>query len=209
MTDLTKWPRLLVSGEQVTREQANDILIRTNPPYLIANDKALLRVVAAEFGVPIDENGEADYRASREVFERLGFLRLGYLHNDRILSPWIGGPRGWCDWDGRIGTSNYNIGKYPTREAVHEDLVAIAKTWPFLQMHVQLLANEGEGELVAMWIVGDGRAVYVEPGEPLPRGAELSEEDVLRRLLPGGEGGFTVERLREAVRQVRASAGGR
>lgn len=35
--DLTKWPRLLVTGQPVTEDQANDILIRTDDWYIVGN----------------------------------------------------------------------------------------------------------------------------------------------------------------------------
>lgn len=52
---VTKWPRLLVVGDNVTPEQADQILIRTNSWYLFSNDKGWERTVqqlAVEFGYP-------------------------------------------------------------------------------------------------------------------------------------------------------------
>lgn len=205
MTELTKWPRLIVVGDPVTREQANDILIRTNDRYFFTNDHAWEQIVADVYGIPLGKYG-LDHQASAAVFERLGVLNLRYLTNARIMSSWIGGPHGWCDWDGRIGCNTHNIGKWPAVEEVQEDLDAIAGTWPFLRMQVQLVTDEGEGELAAMWVVRDGTPTFVEPGERLPM-ADLSEGQLLDRLLSGrlSERGVALDRLREAVAQVAGS----
>jgi hypothetical protein len=209
--DLTKWPRLLVAGEPVTREQANDILIRTAPRHFFTNDQRWLRQVAEEYRIPLDRYGGPRWPDMAEVFDSLGVLHLTYLTNDQIMSPWVGGPHGWCDWEGRIGCSTHNIGKWPAFEDVQGDLDDIAGAWPFLRMDVQLVTDEGEGELAAMWRLIDGEAVFVEPGERLPMG-EIDESVLLRCLAGrdrGVERGVSLERLREALEQARAAARGR
>ncbi|MEV0617644.1 hypothetical protein AB0I81_30285 [Nonomuraea sp. NPDC050404] len=222
MTDLTKWPRLLVAGEPVTREQANEILIRTDPWFLSPNDQAWVSAVegvAAEYGMPVDppfsadiETKKASWAAKRAWQKRTGVLQLEYLGNQRIASPWIGGPKGWCDWDGRIGCSNYNIGKYPSVEQLTSEWQRIAVAFPYLRLHAQVLdidEDEGTGPVLATWAVMDGRAALVEPvGEVAPI-VQLDEWDVLARLLPGGERGVTLERLREALAQGAKKSGER
>ncbi len=205
MTDLTKWPRLIVAGDPVTREQANDILIRTNDRYLFTNDSAWEQAVTDMYGIATGKYGP-DYQSAKTVFDRLGVLNLHYLTNARIMSSWIGGPHGWCDWDGRIGCNTHNIGKWPTVEEVQEDLDQIAAAWPFLRMQAQLVTDEGEGHLAAMWVVQSGTATFVEPGEPMPT-ADLTETQILDRLLTGrlSERGVPLDRLREAVAQVAGS----
>lgn len=205
MIDLTKWPRLIVAGDPVTREQANDILIRTNDRYLFTNDSAWEQAVAGVYGIAMGKYG-LDWQSAKTVFDQLRVLDLHYLNNSRVMSAWIGGPHGWCDWDGRIGCNTHNIGKWPTVEEVQEDLDAIAGAWSFLRMQVQLVTDEGEGELAATWVVQDGAATFVEPGKRLPT-ADLTEGQVLDRLLTGrlSERGVSLERLREAVAQVAGS----
>ncbi|GAA4102264.1 hypothetical protein [Actinomadura miaoliensis] len=210
MSELPKWPRLLVTGDPVTREQANEIIIRTHSPILWANDQEWNQQVAAAYGIPLDRHGQPIWREARDVYAELGCLDLAYLHNHQIISSWIGGCHGWCDWDGTIGCSNYNIGKWPTREEVQDDLDTIAAAWPFLTMDVQLVdvdENETVRELLAMWRVRDGRAVFVEPGELVarPTGPDLLGF-VLALAVPGGtawERGVSLSRLREALAQVR------
>ena len=207
MRDLTKWPRLIVvpgKAEPVTREQANEILLRTNGPVHWVNDRAWVREVAAALGVPVDERYSGmEWKAYGQWFASIGGLDLHYLHNSRIMSAWIGGPHGWLDWDGTIGCSTWNIGKWPSYEAVQEDWQAIAAAFPYLDLHAQLITDEGEGEVAAQWRVTGGQAALVEPvGEFKPQ--ELSEMDVLLRIVGRyGERGVSLERLKEAVAQVR------
>lgn len=218
MRDLTKWPRLIVVPEKpepVTRQQANEILLRTNGPYFGSNDRAWERSIADVLGiamtwreVPGMPGGgwwDMTYASASEWYKSIGGLDLHYLVNSRIVSAWIGGPHGWLDWDGNVGCSTWNIGKWPSYEEVQEDWSAIAAAFPYLDLHAQLITDEGEGDVAGQWRVVGGRAALVEPVarfEPL----ELSEADVLMRVLGRhGERGVDLERLREAATQLRAA----
>jgi hypothetical protein len=213
----TKWPRLLVTGHPVTTEQADDILIRTNHWGLNhTNDPDWARTLAdisAEHGLPREpdsrgpnSDGQAwiDHSEARDTWnKRMGVLDLHYLHNSRIVSAWIGGPHGWCDWDGTIGCANYNIGKWPSDEEVLEDLCAIAAAFPFLTMTVQLVEDEGAGGLAGEWRVAAGHVVHdPEPAEQLQARDELTEMGILLRMMPGGERGVSPARLRTALDRV-------
>jgi hypothetical protein len=216
--DLTKWPRLIVVPEKpepVTREQANEILIRTTSPYLYTNDHLLDLAVREILGHPHKDSwhgpaaGEVKdwIGAEREWRASLGILDLHYVYNSRIVSAWIGGPHGWCDWDGTLGCSTWNIGKWPSREDVTADWEAIAAAFPYLDLHVQLIITDsGDGELADEWRVHDGHAAPVEPVDRFTA-KDLSDADVLGRFLYGSECGVSLERLREAVGQVRKSCG--
>lgn len=150
----------------------------------------------------------AHWRQLRHWTDRVGVLQLHYLGNEQIMSSWIGGPHGWCDWDGRIGCSNYNIGKWPSGDEVTEDLTAIAKTWPFLRMHVQLITDEGSGDLAAMWAVEDGKAALVEPIGLIDQPHDDVEGMVWELMTsPFRERGVSLERFREALIQVRGQVG--
>ncbi|MFC7641532.1 hypothetical protein ACFQX6_11430 [Streptosporangium lutulentum] len=137
----------------------------------------------------------------------MGILRLHYLDNARIASSWIGGPKGWCDWDGQIGCSTYNVGKWPTVEELTSDWETIAAAFPYLKLHAQVVDNEGDGKAAATWAVRDGRAALVEPVDLVTPMQHLDELDVIGRILGlGGERGVTLERLREALDQVAKAA---
>ena len=214
MRDLTKWPRLIVipaKPEPLTREQANEILIRTNSPYLYSNDHAWERTVREILGHPRKSSTEgpsaggirAWIEAEEEWRAGLGILDLHYLYNSRIMSAWIGGPKGWVDWDGNVGCSTWNIGKWPSYEEVQEDWDAIAAAFPYLDFHAQLITDEGDGDVAAQWRIADGKAAMVEPIERF-QPQDLDEASILFRFtFAGGERGVSLERLREAVEQVR------
>lgn len=207
--DLTKWPRLLVVGDPVTEEQANEVILRTTNWHLCTNDRAFERAVYAEIGVPADQYGWPIGRALSDFEASIGCLNLHYLANARIASSYIGGPHGWCDWDGTIGCSTYNIGKWPAASDVDGEWRAIAAAFPFLRLRAQLIADEGEApEVAAEWSVRDGSAELVEPGERIakPNGPDLGA--FLASLHFGAaarERGVSMDRLREALVQVEAT----
>lgn len=230
---IVKWPRLLVVGENVTREQANEIIIRTTPmSFLFTNDKAWLDTVHRELGLPSDEadnfDEDVDTRLARHReqwakidarMEELGVLNLYNLNNHRIASAYIGGPHGWCDWDGHIGTATYNVGKWPTAQEIHSDLTDIATAFPYLRMSVQVLndydastvGDDGEISYAfayedtapVTWNVKDGVVTYTtSPQPPIASPTEDGESIVKRFTSRDVERGVSVERLREAVAQV-------
>lgn len=212
--DPGKWPHLLVAGENITPEQADHLLIRTADfHYLDCNDDEWNRTVGAiVFG---DENLLQSYNIfrfhqARARAQELHVLPLEYLSNYRIASAWIGGSRGWCDWDGRIGCTNYNIGKWPTFEEVGAEWAAIAAAFPYLDLTAQLISDEGAGGLCAQWRVKDGVAVPEKIGKPVATHAQMTAEgkaamDRFLDLLGGAEHterGVTAERLQQAIDAV-------
>ncbi|MFF4388540.1 hypothetical protein ACFY0G_17435 [Streptomyces sp. NPDC001552] len=205
--DLSKWARLLVTGTPVTPEQADDILIRTANPYLLdGNDKAWTMEVYGALGLTPGRYGNATTESIREVTEELDLLQLSVLYTSRIASTWVGGPHGWCDWDGTIGSANYNLGRWPDRDTVLAEWELIATQFPYLDLTAQLVADEGTGKVVGQWRVLDGHAAEEPTGPPITRLVELGEEDFFRRVLvPGGERGVSPQRLESAVERVRSA----
>lgn len=218
MRDLTKWPRLIVAAEPghetVTREQSNEILLRTDAGDFWVNDREWTKACADVLGIPSEwrayKNGggyqDVSWREADAWRKSIGALDLHYCVNSRIMSAWIGGPHGWLDWDGNLGCSTWNIGKWPSHEEVTEDWQRIAAAFPYLDLHVQCIANEGEGDVAGQWRVTGGKAAMVEPVERMqPR--ELGEADLLLRFFSrGAERGVSLERLREANEQLRGTA---
>jgi hypothetical protein len=218
---LPKWPALLVQGEKVTPEQAKEILIRTDSFSFSSNDEAfsselnnivygvkgkswsLTENLQKKFG--FDWSQACNYTEEKRT--EVGNLDLQYLYNSRIVSSWIGGPKGWCDWDGNIQTSNYNIGKWPSIEEVYDEWDVIARAFPFLKLRAQLMNCEAcetdavDPKPVVEFIVKNGRVTMIEPESQL---LEMKEIDFKGRFLnPLAERGCTIAQFKEAYKYVK------
>jgi len=207
--DLTKWPRLLVVGDPITEEQANEIIMRTTNWGFHINDNAWLRLVHGLTGISLDKYGMSDWRETDAFEKSIGNLGLEYLSNSRVASSYIGGPHGWCDWDGTIGCADYNIGKWPEPAEILEEWQKIAAAFPFLSLRSQLVPNEGQSihGAAVEFTISNGEVEWVdEPEELLTTPKEFSEADILRSVFSrGGERGVSLERLKAALDQVRQS----
>jgi len=171
-TSLPKWPAFVVTGERITEEQAAEICIKTDstlPSFRYAsNDKGFEQELCDLFGLPYDDDGEDfndRWAKVTELRTRLGKIDLHYLNNSRIVSAFIGGPHGWCDWDGNIFCNSFNIGKWPDVEDVAEDWAKIAEAFPFLNLRSHLYnAETSEGGVpVVEFVVEDGHVVVQKP----------------------------------------------
>lgn len=181
-----KWPALIVVGEKVTKDQAAEILVRTASWPVSSNAHKKDAEFNEAAGFPKEglyswdmnesaEAREARYSQIEARYEELGIVRrLHYLKNSQITSSWIGGPHGWCDWDGNICTHEYNIGKWPSLEDVTEEWEGIAKAFPFLTLRAQVLSTENVGDdsgemgtPTAEWRVSGGKVELCWPTERL------------------------------------------
>lgn len=227
---LPKWPGLLVVGSPVTRDQAAEIILRTDDLYFSSNDSKfekqlnqvlygvtsdsmdLNKEVARKLG--LEESDRNLWRISEEYMkekdEEVGKISLSYMKNQQIISSWIGGPHGWCSWNGDIGCRNYNIGKYPSVEEVHSDWVKIAKEFPFLDLKCQLLNHEigcedsvEDPKPVIEFIVKKGKVKVMIPTKYLTTG-EFGSDDMMRRFTnPFTERGCTIDKFSETVEKLR------
>lgn len=165
---LPKWPGLLVVGDTVTKEQAAEILIRTDLFYFSSNDLQWKKMLHNAANIKFEDEESylaTDWDSLREAKERFRVLDLEYLCNDRIASCWIGGPHGWCNWDGKIFSNNYNIGKWPNASAIYEEWEEIARAFPFLKLKSQLFDGETSTENskpAIQFNIADGKVKQVE-----------------------------------------------
>lgn len=212
-----KWPALLVEGDRVTKDQAAEIIVRTFPRYFITNDRSWEKLVRKKFGLPAvrESSSMPVFEQEEKAFDALGMLRLNYLHNDWIMSAWVGGPHGWVDWNGRVFTANYNIGKGPSPGDVRREWDAIAKAFPFLKLKAQLMSGETceEGtHVIAEYKVARGKVVRSKvPGKVICGGPADEVEDFARHLaFPSSlrERGCTEEQLDHAIAIVKAKLKG-
>jgi len=226
--DLPKWPALLVVGKPVTREQAMEIILRTDDLYFSSNDRTFNKLLN-EYFYDIEVTDELYGGENKAIAKKLNIqendynsiwnykeqknseiksLDLEYLQNSRIVSSWIGGAHGWCDWNGNIGTSNYNIGKWPSVEEVYNDWIQIAEAFPFLELTCQLQNSEsGDDDVIAVPVVEyrikDGKVEMFNPTELITE-SKFGDEDMFRRFSdPYSERGCTIDMFREAVDYVK------
>ena len=121
--------------------------------------------------------------------------QLSYLGNEQIVSSWIGGAHGWCDWHGNIFTNNYNIGKWPSCETVYKEWQIIAKAFPFLNLRSQLLSGEtcedGNQPIIEFAVKG-GKVTVKKPKTIL---AATNKQVNLNFMKIGGERGCSFQEL--------------
>ncbi len=211
--DLGKWPEMVVVGEPVTREQANEILIRTmsRRGWNFCNDKSwtdeVNRVVGFRSESHLDdvESRLAALEYNYGVLDDLGVLELEYIYNSRVSSAYLFGAHGWLNWDGVItGNMSYNVGKWPEADELADEWKLVASTFPYLNLTVQFFSERGEDDgfrTPAFEIrVFDGEAVV-----------NTHPDTVLASVGPGQaldfegrrrEKGVSLERFTEAYRQV-------
>lgn len=216
---LPKWPALLVKGKSVTLDQAKEIIIRTDGLSFSTNDREfssqlnevvygvkstrwdLTDAIKEQLGIT-EWNDIWAYQDKKQA--EVGVLEnIYFLQNSQIASSWIGGAHGWCQWDGTIETSNYNIGKWPSIEGVYNEWVIIAEAFPFLDLRCQLMnceACETEPSQppfpVVEYIVKDGKVEMIEPTEQLIPMTEINFS--ARFTNPLAERGCTFKQFEDA-----------
>lgn len=161
---LPKWPGCDVDGQAVSPKQAMEILVRTSNGNFMTNDREFEKSVNDIFysaiptawphrwweflypmlyGVSRSDQQMVDvYKWASAYKSQMGVLNLRYLDTQRVCSSYIGGPNGWCDWNGSIFQRNKNIGKWPDAQEVFDDWSMIATAFPFLKLTCRLLAHE-------------------------------------------------------------------
>jgi len=211
---LPKWCHMVVVGESISTEQAAEILIRTADFTFTCNDTSWRSKLYSVLNIRFDRTKGylgTDYSKIKEVEKSLNVLPLKLLQNYQIASNYIGGPHGWCNWDGTIGCHGYNIGNWPTVESVYNEWKLIAKTWPFLKLRCQLWNGENNIDYDS----DDSLDNYIEQGPVvefiIEKGCvSLAEPRVLKidfnmmenksfPIMGKPERGCTLQQFREAI----------
>ena len=189
-----KWPGCEIRGKSVTVDQAAEIIIRTDDLYISCNDQEWTHILNKEMGV-----AKGDYDSVDKARDTYHNLELYYFCNDRIASCYIGGPNGWCNWDGTIHLSGKNIGKWPNLEALLEELNLIAKNFTYLDFKCQLFDNEFSEDKkgIVEFTVKDGSVTYTEEFTPF----ETENKDIdYARLFSDRYGrGCSVDQFRRGL----------
>lgn len=203
---LPKWPGFLVTGKPVTPNQAAEIIIRTSDLYFGGNDDSFRKQLWDAAGVKTEQSDgnylRCDWRSVDKAKARFQCLDLAQLTNHQVISSWVGGPHGWCHWDGTIGCDSYNIGKHPYYQEVLEDWQTIAKAFPFLSLRSQLLdgeISEDASQPVAEFVIERGEVTEVNPTVILCTPHSLQINTIIKRFIPGGEHGCTLDQFKAAL----------
>lgn len=172
--DLRKWPRAVVTGQTISKEQAAEIIVRTElwslvPLFksdLATNNRqwlASVRQMLAKHQISLKEVSKYDFdhyvAAEKERQRMLSLLQhipLGYIYNNKIGSTSCR-TAGWCNWNGQI-YFNSALGKWCTLDELAEEWHVIAQTFPYLKLTCQLFnENPDDGDhLLAMLQVVNG-----------------------------------------------------
>ena len=196
-----KWPGLLVVGERVTPDQAAEIIVRTGRWPMNCNDEEANKLFNGLIG---------PQKEWKKSFLRINPIILNYIHNERITTSYIGGPKGWANWDGKIFANSYNIGKWPSLSEVTDDWVRIAQEFPFLNLKCQVIDCEISEDKIwegiiskerkppnpiptVEWTIYNGKVELHSPKEII---CEVSQEEI---DIFGGEIGATVDQVKLGI----------
>lgn len=171
---LPKWPQMLVYGEKVTPEQAAEVIRRTDT-FLTqgqsGNNRDFEDRVKQVILYPSYSHmaGQLEMEAKfMEFHETWGSVKTEYVRNCWVACPYVFGPHGWMQTDGRIQFGD-NVGKYPEVEDVLADWIKIAEAFPFLMLDAVLMDGEGceaddrELEPVSLFRVREGEVELLDP----------------------------------------------
>lgn len=205
--DLPKWSRLVVSGTSINPNQAAEIILRTSDTTFTSNDRewklqlfTALNILRSDKDTWLPDEDKLEIAS-----KKFGFLDLYYLRNYQIASCWVGGPRGWCSWDGTIGCDGYNIGKYPTIKDVYDEWKLIAQTWNFLKLRCQLWNveyNQDDSEAeqpkpVVEFIIENGYVTVINPNTCLKYSTKVYSSNI---LTGGAERGCELDNVKRAAK---------
>ena len=153
---LPKWPQMLVWGEAVTPDQAQDIILRTDHfltslyEHSGGNNHQWNRWARETLGltwvnrVLADEPEATRWRLQSAVQEHLnkalGVVETGYVHNTWASSSYVHGPYGWAHPDGTIGFCD-SIGKWPSVREVLDEWALVANAFPYLSLKATLMSE--------------------------------------------------------------------
>ena len=201
---LPKWPALLLKGTSVTPKQASNIIMRTSTlDYFSTNSKEFEKALTKVCGKHCNTT-----HPHEEIYEKIGSIAndLNYLLNKQICSCWIGGLHGWCSWDGKIETSNYNIGKYPSIEEVFKEFSLIAKTFPYLEFEAQLLSGETcetDTHVVVTFKVKNGVCKEINKPTKILKVADINYSSLwIQDETYSREIGCTIEHFEKALKEA-------
>ena len=181
-----KYSTIAVLSEQKLEEsQAAEIIRRTDQFYCklySGNNHEFNRKLYKLSGIPADYEGiekehsccdmdirwmkGKDWNEQYETWEKWkkswGCIDLHHLCNNWISSANLYGPCGWMSPDGEVG-GYFSTGRYPSVEEVEEDLMKIAKEFPFLEFTAYMIDEiyDDKVDVDAEWKVSSGKVELI------------------------------------------------
>ena len=165
---LSKWAGLLVTGDHITKEQALEIMIRTDLLYnSFRFEKSysdslfkMIKKTYVSFPSPEDQISDVGVEIDR-YYKIFGVISLNYLNNQKI--SFDGGLYGWVNENGKVFSNNYNIGKNATFSSLINDIKLILESFDFIKnINFQFLNKEflGINKNVILTIKVINREIY-------------------------------------------------
>lgn len=217
---LPKWPQMMVTGKQVTLEQAKEIIFRTDR-FLVdtfdisgGNARNFNEWYRKEAGLTEFKRVKDFHRRfllQDALRKRCGHVGTNYVSNDWTSCAFIGGPHGWCSPQGVIFYRD-NVGKWPSVQEIFDDWTLLARAFPFVDLHVTLMDNEGGIEGIKPVVnirVVNGEAT-LEPPNVEPHGSaavpELDYAAIFSISAEERELGLPLDWIEEYAARVRKEA---
>lgn len=149
---LPKWPQMIVTGKNVTIDQAKDIIFRTDrfltefSEYSGGNNYTFNQQYRDKAGITNFLEKKFYQNFDRYIFEdkikeELQIIDTEYVNNNWASSCYIYGPHGWCSPEGKIYYRD-NVGKWPSVYEIEHDWQNIATAFPYLDLHVTFMNGE-------------------------------------------------------------------
>ena len=170
--ELPKWCMMYVTGEDITKEQALEIIRRTDAFFkgYEGNNNNLNNFIKNTLKIPneMDFFDYIDYDEEKTKWDK----KWGYIFLDFISNQWISstddyGANGWCHPDGKMGIIT-TIGKYPIIEIVYTDWNVIAHEFPFLNLGITLYDGEfddNNAKPLISFKIKEGKVEVVHPSK--------------------------------------------
>lgn len=193
-----KWPAARLVGPNVTVEQAEDYIWKTDhalqSPRFACNDREFCHELAEWVGYPSDTE-QTKWEAWSNTCDRRGWIELTHLESNWVASSYIFGPTGPVHPNGEVRLCK-NFGKWPSIEEVETDLAKVAEAFRWLRFTLALWDSPDEDEAVDRgdqpdfaWKLTDGGFERI-PAEgafdsiPIPRPPSI--EQAVMGVLGGG-----------------------
>lgn len=148
---LPKWPQMRVWGEDVTVEQAKEIIFRTDSFFCTSEDMendrrpnwadwARVQIGLASPAISRLSHVER-YNMDLEIGQALKAITNDYVRNSWADSSYVYGAYGWCSPEGKIFYCD-NVGKWPSANEILEEWEQLAAAFPFVKATVVVMSAE-------------------------------------------------------------------